>query len=175
MNRTRFAFIVGTALLGMSALTACASDEEPAAKDDPSTSESAPDESTAEVKLATAEVGDLGDVVVDGDGRTLYMFDQDTADPPKSNCDGECAAKWPPVIAGSGTPEVDGIDASLVGTVTRSDGEEQVTLGGWPLYLFASDTQAGDAKGQAVGGVWWVLGPDGKKISTQPSAFSGGY
>jgi predicted lipoprotein with Yx(FWY)xxD motif len=175
MNRTRFAFIVGTALLGMSALTACASDEGPTAKDDPSTSESAPDESSAEVKLATADVGNLGNVVVDGNGRTLYMFDQDTADPPKSNCDGECATKWPPVIAGSGTPELDGIDASLVGTVTRSDGSEQVTLSGWPLYLFASDTKAGDAKGQAVGGVWWVLGPDGKKISTQPSAASGGY
>jgi len=174
MNRTRFAFIVGAALLGMSVLTACASDEEPAAKDDSSTSESAPDESAA-VKLAAADVGDLGTVVVDGDGRTLYVFDQDTADPPKSNCDGECATKWPPVIAGSGTPELDGIDASLVGTVTRTDGKEQVTLGGWPLYQFASDTKAGDAKGQAVGGVWWVLGPDGKKISTQPSAASGGY
>jgi predicted lipoprotein with Yx(FWY)xxD motif len=156
MNRTRFAFIVGTALLGMSALTACASDEEPAAKDDPSTSESAPDESAA-VKLATADVGNLGNVVVDGDGRTLYMFDQDTADPPTSNCDGECATKWPPVIAGSGTPELDGIDASLVGTVTRSDGSEQVTLGGWPLYLFASDTKAGSCErgDLCVSGVSW--------------------
>jgi len=174
MKRTRFAFIVGTALLGMSALTACGSDE-PAAKDDSSTSESAPDESPAEVKLATADVGNLGEVVVDGTGRTLYIFDSDTADPPKSNCDGECATKWPPVMAGSGTPELDGIDASLVGTVTRTDGSKQVTLAGWPLYQFAADAAAGDAKGQAVGGVWWVVGPDGKKISQQPAALSGLY
>ena len=174
MNRTRFAFIVGTAVLGMSALTACGSDE-PAAKDNPSTSQSAPDDSSSEVKLATAAVGDLGDVVVDGTGRTLYVFDQDTKDPSKSNCDGECATKWPPVMAGSGTPKVDGIDASLVGTVTRSDGTKQVTVNGWPLYQFAADEKAGEAKGQAVGGVWWVVGPDGKKISKQPAATSGGY
>ena len=82
---------------------------------------------------------------------------------------------WPPVEAGSGTPELDGIDASLVGTVERSDGSQQLTLNGWPLYLFAKDTQAGDAKGQAVGDVWWVVGPDGKKISKKAPATTGGY
>jgi predicted lipoprotein with Yx(FWY)xxD motif len=61
------------------------------------------------------------------------------------------------------------VDASLVGTTTRTDGTKQLTLGGLPLYLFAKDSKAGDAKGQAVGGVWWVVGPDGKKITTQSS------
>ena len=166
MKRSRVAVIVGAALLALSTLAACAEDE-------PATSSDTP--SAGEFALSTADVDDLGTVVVDGSGRTVYVFDKDTADPPKSNCEGDCAAMWPPVEAGSGTPELDGIDASLVGTVERSDGSQQLTLNGWPLYLFAKDTQAGDAKGQAVGDVWWVVGPDGKKISKKAPATTGGY
>jgi predicted lipoprotein with Yx(FWY)xxD motif len=169
----RIAFVIGTAVLGLSALTACGADEKPAAQD--STSDTSKSDSS-EVTLATADVGDFGKVVVDGKGSTLYVFGKDTAKPPKSNCDGDCAAMWPPVKAGSSTPKVDGVDASLVGTVTRSDGSEQVTLNGWPLYTFAKDDEAGDAYGQGVGGVWWVVGPDGKKITKKaPASSSGGY
>jgi predicted lipoprotein with Yx(FWY)xxD motif len=57
-----------------------------------------------------------------------------------------------------------------VSTVTRSDGSKQLAVGGLPLYLFAADSKPGETKGQAVGGVWWVVGPDGKKITTQPSS-----
>ena len=166
MKRSRFAAVVVAALLGLSTLAACAEDE-------PATSEDTP--IAAEFALSTADVGDFGTVVVDGSGRTLYVFDKDTADPPKSNCEGDCAAMWPPVEAGSGTPELDGIDSSLVGTVERADGSQQLTLAGWPLYLFAKDTKAGDANGQAVGDVWWVVGPDGKKITTKAPASTGGY
>lgn len=166
----RFAIVVGTAVLGLSALTACGGDDQPAAPQNSTTSQS------SEAKLATSDIADFGKVVVDGNGRTLYVFDKDTASPSKSNCDGDCAAKWPPLLAGSGTPKVDGVDAALVGTVTRTDGGKQVTLAGWPVYQFAQDAKAGEAKGQAVGGVWWVVGPDGKKITTQPSSDSGsGY
>ena len=174
MNRSRIAFVIGTAVLGLSALTGCGADETPPAQDS-ETSESAPEEATGDVALATADVGDFGTIVVDGDGRTLYLFTKDTAEPPKSNCNGDCAAMWPPVEAGSGTPELDGIDASLVGTVTRDDGSEQLTLNGWPLYRFAKDTKAGEAKGQAVGDAWWVVGPDGKKITKKAAVTSGGY
>jgi predicted lipoprotein with Yx(FWY)xxD motif len=166
MKRSRFAAVVGAALLGLSTLAACAEDEPAPSEDTPI---------AAEFALSTADVGDLGTVVVDGSGRTLYVFDKDTADPPKSNCEGECAAMWPPVEAGSGTPELDGVDASLVGTVDRSDGTQQLTLAGWPLYLFAKDEKAGEAKGQAVGDVWWVVSPDGKKITKKAPATTGGY
>jgi predicted lipoprotein with Yx(FWY)xxD motif len=73
------------------------------------------------------------------------------------------------VPAAEGTPKLDGIDASLVGTVTRSDGSKQLSIDGLPVYLFAQDSKAGEAKGQAVGGVWWVIGADGKKITKQPA------
>jgi predicted lipoprotein with Yx(FWY)xxD motif len=171
----RFAIVVGSGVLGLSALSACAGgDDTPATAPSNTGSQAAP--ASSDVKLATADVGNFGKIVVDGSGRTLYVFDKDTADPSKSNCDGDCAAKWPPVMAGSGTPQLDGVDASLVGTVTRTDGTKQVTLAGLPLYLFASDSEAGEAKGQAVGGVWWVVGADGKKITTQASGSGdGGY
>jgi predicted lipoprotein with Yx(FWY)xxD motif len=163
----RFALIAGTAVLGLSALTACGgggggygSNPAPAQN---TTSQS------AGAKLATADVANFGKVVVDGTGRTVYVFDKDTASPSKSNCDGGCAAMWPAVMAGDGTPQLDGVDASLVGTVTRTDGSKQLTLAGLPLYLFANDAKAGDAKGQAFGGLWWVVGADGKKITTQAS------
>jgi predicted lipoprotein with Yx(FWY)xxD motif len=171
----RYAIVVGTAVLGLSALTACGGGyDKPAAAANNGAGQSA--SSSAQTKLATANVGDFGKVVVDGSGRTLYVFDNDTSDPSKSNCDGGCAAMWPPVPAGSGKPQVDGVDASLVGTVTRSDGSKQLTLAGSPVYTFSNDGKAGEAKGQAFGGTWWVVGADGKKITTDTSSDSGvGY
>ncbi len=153
-------------VLGLSGLTACGSDDAPSATAPSSSS------SSAAVKLATATVGDYGKIVVDGNGRTVYVFDKDTSG--TSNCSGDCLAKWPVVPAGDGTPQLDGIDASLVSTVTRADGTKQLAVKGLPLYLFASDTAAGEAKGQAVGGVWWVVGADGQKITAEPGGSGNG-
>jgi predicted lipoprotein with Yx(FWY)xxD motif len=107
----------------------------------------------------------MGNVVVDSGGWTLYRFDQDTANPPKSNCNGECATQWPPVIT-DGEPQVTGIDKNKVGTITRDDGSKQLTIGGWPVYRFAADGKAGVWKGQAVKNVWWVVSSDGKRNLT---------
>jgi predicted lipoprotein with Yx(FWY)xxD motif len=154
----RLGIVIGVLALGLAGLTACGDDS-----DTPAGGASA---ASSGSKLATADVGGLGKVIVDGNGRTVYVFDKDTSG--KSNCEGDCLAKWPAVPA-EGTPKLDGIDASLVGTVTRSDGSKQLSIAGLPVYLFAQDSKAGQAKGQAVGGVWWVVGADGKKITTQPA------
>jgi predicted lipoprotein with Yx(FWY)xxD motif len=168
----RFAIAAGTAVLGLAALTACGGGNggygsKPAPAQS-STSQPAGGQA-ADAKLATADVANLGKVVVDGNGRTLYVFGKDTTSPPKSNCDGACAAMWPPAIAGAGTPKLDGVDASLVGTVTRTDGSKQLTLAGQPLYRYSQDSKAGDANGQAFGDLWWAVGADGKKNTTQDS------
>ncbi|TCC02870.1 hypothetical protein [Kribbella soli] len=157
-------------VFGLAGLTACGSDDSPAGAAPSSSAGSSP--SAAAVKLATATVGDYGKVIVDGNGRTVYVFDKDTSG--TSNCSGDCLAKWPVVPAGDGTPQLDGIDASLVSTVTRADGSKQLAIKGLPLYLFASDSDAGEAKGQAVGGVWWVVGADGQKITTKPGGSGNG-
>ncbi|MFJ4621892.1 SCO0930 family lipoprotein [Streptomyces sp. NPDC088812] len=113
-------------------------------------------------ELSVSANAELGKVLIDADGITLYRFDADTAEPPKSNCDGDCATTWPPVPADDATAG-DGIDKSLLGEVTRSDGTKQLTVDGWPVYRYAKDTNAGDTNGQGVGGKWFALAPDGKK------------
>jgi predicted lipoprotein with Yx(FWY)xxD motif len=120
---------------------------------------------------------DLGNVLVDGRGRTLYLFGADTGT--KSACSGACAVNWPPLVA-SGTATVgNGAKASFVGTSTRSDGKQQVTYNGHPVYLFAGDQQAGDTNGQGLnefGGSWHALTAAGNQVSgTAAGTSSNGY
>lgn len=166
----RLGSVIGVVALGLAGLTACGGGNYSSSGS--ATAPAASQATGGEAKLATADVGGLGKVVVDGNGRTVYVFDKDTSG--KSNCEGGCLSMWPAVAAGDGTPQLNGIDASLVSTITRSDGGKQLAIGGLPLYLFANDAKAGDAKGQAFGGIWWVVGADGKKITTQPSSSGNG-
>ncbi|GAA0598803.1 SCO0930 family lipoprotein [Streptomyces crystallinus] len=122
-------------------------------------------------QLAVWDSKELGKVVTDSAGFTLYRFDKDTASPPKSNCDGDCAKLWPAVPAGSAVA-APGTDASLIGEVSRADGTKQLTIAGWPMYRYTKDTKPGDAMGQGVGGTWHASAPDGKKAT--PSADSAG-
>ncbi|MBC9713821.1 hypothetical protein H9Y04_14715 [Streptomyces sp. TRM66268-LWL] len=115
-------------------------------------------------QLAVWDSKELGEVVTDSAGFTLYRFDEDTAKPPKSNCEGDCATAWP-VVAAEGAKAAPGVDEALIGSVERADGTEQLTIAGWPMYRYAKDKQPGDAKGQGVGGTWFAAAPDGKKAS----------
>ncbi|MGV9787351.1 SCO0930 family lipoprotein [Streptomyces sp. NPDC003435] len=115
-------------------------------------------------KLTVATNPQLGNVLTDGSGLTLYRFDKDTAEPPKTNCDGDCATTWPPVPADDANAGA-GIDKAMLGEVTRADGTKQLTIGGWPAYRYAKDLNSGDVNGQGVGGKWFALAPNGKKAS----------
>ncbi|GGO42187.1 lipoprotein [Streptomyces daqingensis] len=106
----------------------------------------------------------LGDIVTDSKGWTLYRFDDDTASPSQSNCDGDCAKAWPAVPA-EDAEATKGIEKSQIGKVKRTDGSLQLTLGGWPVYRYAKDTKPGDVKGHGVGETWNALAPDGNKAS----------
>ena len=123
----------------------------------------------APVKLTEAltakTIKKMGKVVTDQNGWVLYRFDADTAKPSKSNCEAKCAKVWPPAFT-DGNPKLTGVDASLVGTVTRGDGSMQITLNGWPLYRYIGDKAPGKWTGQNVGGKWFVSAPDGKKNLT---------
>lgn len=109
---------------------------------------------------------EYGKVLTDSAGRTLYRFDKDSFEPPKTTCEGECATTWPPVPA-SGATAAQGVDKALLGEVSRPDGTKQLTVGGWPMYYFAKDTKAGDIKGQGLKGTWFASAPNGKKASTK--------
>jgi predicted lipoprotein with Yx(FWY)xxD motif len=89
-------------------------------------------------------------ILADSSGRTLYTFDKDAAN--KSNCNGGCAAIWPPFLVKDG----DRASADFR-VITRDDGARQWALSEKPLYFYAADVQAGDAKGDGKGGVWRVI------------------
>jgi predicted lipoprotein with Yx(FWY)xxD motif len=108
----------------------------------------------------------LGRILVDSKGRTLYLFAPDKHG--KSTCYGQCATFWPPLIATKAAHTGAGLQASLFGTTVRKGGQVQVTYDKHPLYRFAEDAKAGQAKGQglnAAGGLWWVVSPAGSAIT----------
>jgi predicted lipoprotein with Yx(FWY)xxD motif len=127
---------------------------------------------------ATVDVAntDLGNILVDSQGRTLYLFraDQGTT----SECSGECATDWPPIEVSSAPTAGKGADASMLGTTARSDGKTQVTYNGHPVYRFQGDKKAGDTNGEglvAFGAGWFALSPAGDQVSgTSSSSGSGG-
>ena len=117
---------------------------------------------------------DLGKVLVSAKGRTLYMFGKDSGD--TSACTGACATNWPPLRV-TGTPTVGkGAKAALIGTITRTDGNAQVTYNGHPVYLFVGDKKAGDTNGEglnAFGGTWDALTSSGRVVTANSSSSSG--
>ncbi|MFD7291720.1 SCO0930 family lipoprotein [Streptomyces sp. NPDC059897] len=123
-------------------------------------------------QLASWDSKELGKVLTDSEGMTLYRFDKDTAQPPKSNCDAACLKAWPAVPA-SGAKAAPGVDESLLGEVTAAGGTKQLTVDGWPMYHYAEDKKAGDVKGQGVGGTWWAAAPDGKKANKKAEEEAG--
>jgi len=131
-----------------------------------SSSSSASGSSSAAGDLSVAK-SPLGDIIVDGNGMTVYYFTKDKADSGKSVCSGQCLEAWPSVEASSDTPKGKGITAKL-GTITRDDGTKQVTVDGMPIYLWVKDKKPGDVTGQGVGKVWYVVAPDGKMITDAP-------
>jgi predicted lipoprotein with Yx(FWY)xxD motif len=122
---------LAAALAGIGLLAACASDMD-----------------------APAKVGDsgMGKVLTDSKGMTLYTFDRDA--PGKSNCNGQCAQNWPPLMASG--------NATSMGdwtVVTRDDGVKMWAYKGKPVYTWAKDTKAGDTTGDGVNNVWHVAKP----------------
>jgi predicted lipoprotein with Yx(FWY)xxD motif len=122
-----------------------------------------------------------GTVLTNSAGMTVYRYTPDGTGTPM--CTGSCATTWPPVTVPSGTTHVaggTGVTAANLGTVSRSDGTLQVTYKGMPLYHFTGDSKAGDANGQGIAGIWFVI-PASASSSPPPAATpttskpSGGY
>lgn len=135
--------------------------QEPAATEE--TGEATPSEDAPAAGALGVADSSLGQIVVDGEGMTVYMFDKDTQGGDASACADQCATNWPAVTTDSEMPQVEGVTGE-VGTITGVDGSTQVTLNGWPLYTFIGDEAAGDVNGQGVNEVWWVLTPDGTPV-----------
>lgn len=93
-------------------------------------------------------------VLTDPSGMTLYVFDKDAADSGKSACNGDCAVKWPPLVAEAGAQAGTGYSI-----VTRDDGARQWAYQGKPLYRWFKDQKPGDTTGDGVNNVWHVAKP----------------
>jgi predicted lipoprotein with Yx(FWY)xxD motif len=138
--------------------------------------------STADAALATAtsETGSTTDTsvrigtststaasepfLVDQQGRALYLYTADTQNSGNSECTADCLTQWQPVTV-TGTPQAgNGVNASLLGTLSREDGTLQATYNGWPLYTYAGDTAPGTTSGQGMGGAWFLVSGAGNSI-----------
>ena len=162
---SRNVFVTAAAILvGAFALSGCGGDDSATPK-------------TADGRPATigVEDTDLGDILVDAHGHTLYLFAKDSG--PESTCTGACASAWPPLRV-SGKPTVGtGANSSLIGT-TSGQAKPQVTYNGHPLYLFSGDHKAGDTNGQgsnAFGAGWYALSSSGDEVTRTASNSGGGY
>ncbi len=136
-------------------------------------------EGPAMLMLSTSD--EYGSYLSDGQGRTLYLFVNEEEGQGESAvemddqgvnltavpCTEDCLQAWPPFLS-QGDPQAgEGMDASLLKTVTRDDGTSQVVYNGWPLYYFSQDQKAGDILGQDIhsfGGTWYIVSDKGEKV-----------
>lgn len=138
----------------------------------PSVPMTTPTPPTGPAELDLCNNTTLGDYLVDGKGMTLYIFMKDTQNSTTSACTDTCAAIWPPFLT-KGDPTIgqfnqptnggQGIQQSMIGTITRADGSTQVTYNGWPLYYFNQDKNPGDVGGEGMFNQWYVITPTGEK------------
>ena len=166
------ASLASAVLIPLSALAVSACGSAGGAASRPA-STSIPTTKTAGATSATVGVAnsDLGSILVDSRGRTLYLWLADTG--AKSTCSGACVAAWPPLLTTGAPTARNGAKASLLSTTERSDGTQQVTYNQHPLYLFTGDTASGQTTGQGstgFGAPWYALSPGGDKITRPPTA-----
>ena len=171
MTRHRpITFLASTAVIPLVALTvaACGGGSSAATAATPKASTGAP----ATVGVSNSS---LGSILVNSSGRTLYLFKADVGT--TSACSAACANAWPPLVAAGKPTAGAGLTASKLGTITRSDGSQQVTYNGHPLYLYVGDKKRGDVTGQgltAFGAAWFALTRSGNQASAPASSSGGG-
>ena len=166
---------VAIAAAAVLALAACGSDD--SSSSDTTSTTRAASSSSKPATLAVVKTADnatLGRILVDAEGRTVYTLTKDGA---AVDCTGGCLGAWPPVLLPSGTTEATGGPGVSKLTVVTTDAGEQVASDGLPLYTFAGDAAAGDAKGEGIesfGGVWKVVKVGGTASSSTTDDDDGG-
>ncbi len=149
--------------VALAALTACGSSAGPGAE---STAPGGSSNSSSQsLHLASTN---MGQVLVNGAGLTLYFFDHDKPRESASTCTGPCATLWPAVTTTGSAPSVPGVTGTFA-AITGVDGGRQLTLNGLPLYTYAGDKKQGDTSGQGYGGIWWVIDAQGAKVTAAPA------
>ncbi|HEY7150927.1 MAG TPA: hypothetical protein VH391_04540 [Solirubrobacterales bacterium] len=171
ITRTRLALAaLPAALAALVALAGCGGSGSNTATASPSTS---PASGAGMATIAMANNPQLGSILTDSQGNTVYAFAKDSNG--MSNCSGACASVWPPVTT-SGKPTTgNGVVGSKLGTTKRSDGSTQVTYAGRPLYTYTADSGPGDTAGNGInefGGLWYAVRPNGSSAPATSSSNS---
>lgn len=174
MKFLRFTLIAAAALAFGIAVAACGGSSSPSAAPASGTNATAGGgaggygygggggSSSASAVTLKAASSPLGSILVDQDGKTLYLFEADSKN--KSNCSGGCLNLWPPIMANGKASAGSGVSAGMIGAAT---GSSQVTYAGHPLYWFSGDTKAGDTNGEGLddfGGEWYAISPSGTAV-----------
>jgi predicted lipoprotein with Yx(FWY)xxD motif len=163
------------ALAGVAVVAACGGSETASG---PATSSSG---SNAAITVMTANVPGVGTVLVNGDGRTLYMLTSEQGGKITCTDDNGCTKTWPDTELPSGVTHGvvgNGAQASQLSTVKSADGHLYLTYGGWPLYTYSGDTGSMQAHGEGItsfGGTWYVLNASGTPVKTPSTSTSNGY
>ena len=115
----------------------------------------APSAGTVVVALRTAQTS-LGTVLTSAGGYVLYYYTKDQPGTGTSACTGSCASAWPPLTGTVQAPAGVTLPGPL-GVITRADGTKQVTINGYPIYIYSGDQAPGQANGNGAGGAWHVI------------------
>ncbi len=175
MRKAFAALIVPVALLA----TACGSSGSTSSSTPAAAPTTTTGAATVAATLSTRTLPGVGAVLVNQQGRTLYVFAPDKAT--KVTCTGGCAAVWPPLTVPAGKKAT--VSAALKSSLVSSDpdpsGGRVITYNGWPLYLYVADPNPGTDTGQGLnssGGLWYVISPSGTVVKTTSgsSSSSGG-
>jgi predicted lipoprotein with Yx(FWY)xxD motif len=128
------------------------------------TSDSPPQTANGQSTTVGVANENLGSILVDSQGRTLYLFEKDKGT--TSACGGACASAWPPLTAAAKPTVADGAKAGKLGSAKQSDGTTIVTYGGHPLYTYVGDSAPGEANGNDIdqfGAEWYALQPNAEE------------
>jgi predicted lipoprotein with Yx(FWY)xxD motif len=174
---------VTLATVGVVALSACGSSS---ATKTAATGPAGSESPSAGVTISAADVPGMGTVLVNGEGRTLYLLSSEAGGKLTCTDDNGCTKVWPDTELPAGVTQAtagSGVQASLLGTVKSADGNLYVTYGGFPVYQFSGDKGPGTVNGQGItsfGGTWSAMTPAGTAAAnpgagiTLPAGY-GGY
>jgi predicted lipoprotein with Yx(FWY)xxD motif len=161
------------AVLALAVLAGCGGGDDTTSAESAGSTPAASSSSSGAATVDVADNPELGEILVDSQGRTMYLFEKDESG--KSNCSGACAEEWPPVTTQGAPKAGSGVSASMISTVKRDDGSTQVVFDGHPLYLYAGDAMPGDVNGNEVvefGAEWYALHPDGENAEEEEGSSS---
>ncbi len=172
MTRQRLLLLVVPVLALLAAACGSSSKKTSATTPAPATStpSTAASPAAGGTKISSATIAGLGRVLVDAQGKTLYVFAPDNAK--AVTCKASCASVWPPVkLSGAKAIAAGAVKGSLLGSDPNPGGGKVVTYAGWPLYGYIGDQGPGTANGQAkniTGGLWYVISTSGQVIKKMP-------